>query len=120
NKLYAHERTAEITRKRIETIFQVGLLHEHDSLLLGGLGCGAFNNPQMRIIEYFNEMIEKYGPYFKQITFAILSKKDPNYDLFSEHIRTSLKPLTNNNNTNDNSKPQESDTTTKEEEKGEG
>jgi uncharacterized protein (TIGR02452 family) len=86
DRLYESDEVAEITKKKIETIFQVALKKGHDSLVLGSLGCGAFNNPQMRIIEYFNLAIRKYGQYFKNITFAVLSKRDPNYDLFLEFI----------------------------------
>jgi uncharacterized protein (TIGR02452 family) len=86
DRLYEDPHIAEITKKRIETIFQVGIKKGHDSLVLGGLGCGAFNNPQMRIIEFFNELLEVYSPFYKKIVFAVLSKRDPNFDLFSKYI----------------------------------
>lgn len=95
NRLYADDHISEITKNRIETIFQIGIRKNHDSLVLGGLGCGAFNNPQMRIIEYYNENLQKYSKYFKKIVFAILSKKDPNFDLFSEYISYPDKPKQN-------------------------
>jgi uncharacterized protein (TIGR02452 family) len=89
NRLYLDPHVADMTRKRIETIFQIGIIKKHDSLVLGGVGCGAFNNPQMRIIEYFNDCLKKYKHKFKKIVFAVLSKRDPNFDLFSEFIDVS-------------------------------
>ena len=86
NRLYESDEMAQITRKKILMIFRVGIEQGHDCLVLGSLGCGAFNNPQMRIIEYFNEGIRDYGAYFRKIVFAVLSKGDPNFDLFDEHI----------------------------------
>jgi len=86
DRLYESIETAEITRQKILGIFRAGIENGHDCLVLGSLGCGAFNNPQMRVIEFFNEGIEKYCHYFRKIVFAVLSKDDPNYDLFSEHI----------------------------------
>lgn len=87
NRLYEDEHVIDITKKRITTIFQVAIKKKHDSLVLSGLGCGAFNNPQMRIIDFFNENIQKYRQFFKKIVFAVLSKKDPNYYLFSTYIK---------------------------------
>lgn len=86
DRLYEDSEVAERTRKKILMIFQVAIDQGHDCLVLGSLGCGAFKNPQMRIIDYFNEGIQKYRSYFRKIVFAVLSKKDPNFELFDKHI----------------------------------
>lgn len=69
----APELTAPVKNK-IRTIFRIVLLHGHDSLVLGALGCGAFRNPPSHIARLFHEVMEE--PEFKNkyrlLFFAIL------------------------------------------------
>ena len=64
----------EPVKNKIRTIFRIGLLHGHDSLVLGALGCGAFRNPPSHIARLFHEVMEE--PEFKNkyrlLLFAIL------------------------------------------------
>lgn len=64
----------EGTKNKMRTILRIGLLHGHDSLVLGALGCGAFCNPPSHIAKLFHEVFEE--PEFKNkyrlISFAIL------------------------------------------------
>lgn len=64
----------ELVKNKIRTIFRIGLLHGHDSLVLGALGCGAFRNPPSHIARLFHEVMEE--PEFKNkyriLLFAIL------------------------------------------------
>ena len=60
---------------KIESIFKIGIKHNHDSLVLGALGCGAFNNPPEEVAKIFKIMIDKYGKFYKKIGFAILIVK---------------------------------------------
>lgn len=79
-------------KNKIRTIFRIVLLHGHDSLVLGALGCGAFRNPPSHIARLFHEVMEE--PEFKNkyrlLFFAILDdhnaklkhNPDGNYLLF--------------------------------------
>ena len=64
----------EPVKNKIRTIFRIGLSHDHDSLVLGALGCGAFRNPPRHVARLFHEVMEE--PEFKDkyrcIVFAIL------------------------------------------------
>ena len=64
----------EPIKNKIRTIFRIGLVHGHDSLVLGALGCGAFRNPPRHVARLFHEMMDE--PEFKDkyrcIVFAIL------------------------------------------------
>ena len=64
----------EPIKNKIRTIFRIGLVHGHDSLVLGALGCGAFRNPPRHVARLFHEVIDE--PEFKNkyccIVFAIL------------------------------------------------
>lgn len=65
-------------KNKIRTIFRIGLVHGHDSLVLGALGCGAFRNPPRRVARLFHEVMDE--PEFKNryrlIVFAILDDRN--------------------------------------------
>ena len=64
----------EGTKNKMRTILRIGLLHGHDSLVLGAIGCGAFCNPPSHIARLFHDVFEE--PEFKNkyrlVCFAIL------------------------------------------------
>lgn len=57
---------------KIESLFLVGINGGHDSLVLGALGCGAYQNPPQEVVSLYRLAIRKYGTYFRRIGFAIL------------------------------------------------
>jgi uncharacterized protein (TIGR02452 family) len=94
----------EAIKNKIHTIFRMGLVHGHDSLVLGALGCGAFQNPPRHVARLFHEVMDE--PEFKNkyrcIVFAILDdhnahqKHNPegNFKPFAEEFAGMDKPLT--------------------------
>ena len=79
-----NEEQRTIMRNKIELIFKLAIYHQKTKLVLGALGCGAFNNPPYEVALIFKEMITKYQYYFERIGFAILSRGDQNYKIFRE------------------------------------
>jgi uncharacterized protein (TIGR02452 family) len=75
-----------LTFYKIETIFKYAQTNGNEHLVLGALGCGAFNNPPLDIIEMFNVCLKKYNGYFANIIFSVKSIFDDNFNLFNEHI----------------------------------
>jgi len=69
------EEAKVITRNKIRTIFRIGLLKGHDSLVLGAFGCGAFRNPPREMAQLFKEVMEEdeFKDRYRLITFAIFS-----------------------------------------------
>ena len=65
---------AEITLDKMRTIFRIGILQGHDSLVLSAMGCGAFANPPAHIAKLFHQVIEEdeFRDKFSVIDFAIL------------------------------------------------
>lgn len=61
-------------KNKIRTILRLGLVHGHDSLVLGALGCGAFRNPPHHIAKLFHEVIQEaeFANKYKRLIFAIL------------------------------------------------
>lgn len=77
-----------IMKSTIENIFKVAYLQNKETLVLGALGCGAYHNPPLIVISIFNEYLKKYNGAFKNIIFAVYSKRDNNFELFNKHIFT--------------------------------
>lgn len=65
---------ADITLDKMRTIFRIGMLQGHDSLVLSAMGCGAFANPPAHIAKLFHQVIEEdeFRDKFSLIDFAIL------------------------------------------------
>lgn len=64
----------DAVKNKIRTILRIGIVHNHDSLVLGALGCGAFRNPPRHIAKLFHEVINEpeFHGRFAKIVFAIL------------------------------------------------
>lgn len=86
----------EPIKNKIRTILRIGLLHRHDALVLGALGCGAFCNPPKHIARLFHEVIDEqeFKNKYRLIAFAILDdhnahrshNPEGNYKPFAEEF----------------------------------
>lgn len=62
-----------IMTRKIRMILQTAAMMEQKNLVLGALGCGAFNNPPHIVADIFCRMIrDEYDGVFDRICFAIL------------------------------------------------
>jgi uncharacterized protein (TIGR02452 family) len=70
----SHNKIINITTKKIETIFKIAILNNHDSIILSAFGCGAYENDPTLIANIFKDVIynNNYKSYFKHICFAII------------------------------------------------
>ena len=81
---------AENTKRKIRCMLATGLYHDHDSLVLSALGCGAFRNPPRHMAELFKEVLEEdeFANKYKHISFAIIddhnARREGNYQPFKE------------------------------------
>jgi uncharacterized protein (TIGR02452 family) len=72
---------------KIENIFLTAYLNNYDTLVLGALGCGAYENPIMEVTNIFLNTLNKFRGCFKKVTFAVLSwGSNTNFKLFHEHV----------------------------------
>ena len=64
----------EPTREKFRTILRIAGHHDHDVLVLGAFGCGAFRNPPAHVAELFAEVLreDEFDGRFRVIVFAIL------------------------------------------------
>lgn len=69
-----NEEAIRITKNKIRTIYRIGVLHGHDSLVLGAWGCGAFGNPPEQMAQLFMEVLgeDEFKGRYKDIRFAII------------------------------------------------
>lgn len=89
----------QLMTDKIESIFKIAILNNVDSLVLGALGCGVFNNPPQEVANIFKGMINNYGKYFKKIVFAVLAKEgdyksEDNFKIFSTTLTSKSTNLT--------------------------
>ena len=71
----------EPIKNKIRSIFRIGLIHSHDSLVLGALGCGAFRNPPRHVARLFHEVMDEpeFKNKYRRIVFAILDDHNANH-----------------------------------------
>lgn len=86
----------ELMRDKIRTIYRIALRHGHDALVLGALGCGAFDNRPEAVAFLFRQVLteEEFRKRFRFVGFAILEGKGktsgpngkfaPFYNLFGQ------------------------------------
>lgn len=78
------ERDLKLLRAKIRTILRIAAVHGHTKLVLGALGCGAFQNPPVQVAQAFKSVLaeREFKGIFEEICFAILedqnSKKEHN------------------------------------------
>ena len=62
------------TLERIRTILRIAWNNGQRRLVLGALGCGAFNNPPAHMAQLFRQVIEEpeFQGLFRQIVFAVI------------------------------------------------
>lgn len=77
----------EITKEKLRGIMKVALIHGHDSVILGAMGCGAFRNPPKHIAKIMHEIIYQYSDCFKKIVIPILDYNGSNnFEIFREEM----------------------------------
>lgn len=69
----------KLLSEKIETIFQVAYEKRHDCLVLGALGCGAWNNPPEEVARLFKRVCLKWDSIFREIVFAVLEVDTKDY-----------------------------------------
>jgi uncharacterized protein (TIGR02452 family) len=70
------ERRSEINPamwQRILKVLSIGILHGHDSIVLGAWGCGAFGNDSSEIARLFHKALEaNFSGAYRRVIFAIV------------------------------------------------
>lgn len=77
------------TLERIRAIFRIAYNNGQRRLVLGALGCGAFNNPPRHMAQLFKKVIEEpeFQGLFREICFAVIedhNSMNANYKAFRD------------------------------------
>ena len=63
--------------QRILKVLAIGILHSHNSIVLGAWGCGAFGNDLKEIAALFERALrENFNGAYRRVLFAILDWSD--------------------------------------------
>lgn len=57
----------KLMRNKIRAIFNIAMIYGHKTLILGALGCGAFNNPPEEVATIYKEVIAEY-PFLTELS----------------------------------------------------
>jgi len=74
---------------KIKNILNTAYIHNHDSIVLSALGCGAWECPPEEVALLFKETITEYKNAFKCIIFAILEVDKNNYIVKNNNLNNS-------------------------------
>ncbi len=75
NKVPAEEqsRIADVMASRFARVLHIGLAHNHDAIVLGAWGCGAFGNDPSAIAGLFRSALQgPSGRGYRHVVFAIV------------------------------------------------
>ena len=77
---YIAPKLIEGVKNKIRTIFRIACDQGQRNLVLGALGCGAFNNPPKHVAELFRDVLceEEFDGAFNKICFAVKSDHNSN------------------------------------------
>jgi len=75
---------ASKTQEKMRAMFRIALNHQHNCLILGAFGCGAFRNPTRHIAQLFKEVVAQFWNQIQIISFAILE----DHNTFQKHNPT--------------------------------
>lgn len=77
---------SDLTRDKMRTALRVAALHDHDSCVLGALGCGAYHNPPEQVAALFRDVIAEpeFEGVFRELAFAVVDgPRTDNYRVFA-------------------------------------
>ena len=56
---YTHVRDRQAMKEKMRVVLRVAAVRKHRVLVLGALGCGAFGNPRVEVVECWKEVLEE-------------------------------------------------------------
>lgn len=88
--IYANNGDRDLMKQKMRLALRIAASRGHDSLVLGALGCGAYNNPVGEVVTAWEQVLteaEFSGGWWKEVWFAVLDSKDgPNFKAFKEGL----------------------------------
>ncbi|KAK4119406.1 hypothetical protein N657DRAFT_650226 [Parathielavia appendiculata] len=86
--VFADPADRELTKDKMRLCLRMAGTKGHTMLVLGAIGCGAFQNPPQEVAKCWQEVLsetEFAGGWFKEIWFAVYDRRNEgNYEIFKE------------------------------------
>ena len=73
------EEDHELFKMKVRNVLNIAYKYGHDSVVLGAMGCGAWQCPQEEVAKIFKNVVGEYEGMFRVITFAILEVNRKDY-----------------------------------------
>ena len=91
---YLSNEDTQLLENKIKMIIQVAKKYNHNTIIFGAMGCGAWQNPPQQVAKIFRKVLNEYDGIINNYVFAILSnynndddEYENNYDIFKNVFR---------------------------------
>lgn len=87
--VYTDPQDREMMREKMRIILRTAIRNKHRQIVLGALGCGAFENPPYEVCRLWRDVLQEpefSGGWWEDVVFAVLSKgkADNNFNEFHQ------------------------------------
>lgn len=79
NEIQLNQEDVEILKHKIKLIIQIAIKFNHDTIIFGALGCGAWKNPPKHVAQIFKEILTEFDGVMLNYYFAIMNTTNDNY-----------------------------------------
>ncbi|OJD14806.1 hypothetical protein AJ78_04894 [Emergomyces pasteurianus Ep9510] len=82
-QVYKDPADREIMKEKMRVILRTAAINQHRRLVLGALGCGAFENPKEEVADCWGEVFrerEFAGGWWESVIFAVMDDRDEGKD----------------------------------------
>ncbi|KKZ68435.1 hypothetical protein EMCG_05894 [[Emmonsia] crescens] len=81
--VYKDPADREIMKEKMRVVLRTAAVNQHRRLVLGALGCGAFENPKEEVADCWGEVFQERefsGGWWESIIFAVMDDRDEGED----------------------------------------
>ncbi|EEH08066.1 conserved hypothetical protein [Histoplasma capsulatum G186AR] len=82
-QVYKDPADREIMKEKMRVVLRTAAVNQHRRLVLGALGCGAFENPKEEVADCWGEVFQERefsGGWWESIIFAVMDDRDEGKD----------------------------------------
>ncbi|EER39855.1 conserved hypothetical protein [Histoplasma capsulatum H143] len=82
-QVYKDPADREIMKEKMRVVLRTATVNQHRRLVLGALGCGAFENPKEEVADCWGEVFQERefsGGWWESIIFAVMDDRDEGKD----------------------------------------
>jgi len=83
---------SNILKIKIKLIIQTAVQFNHNTIIFGAMGCGAWRNPIKHVALIFKEILQEYDGVILNYYFAIMNTTDENY-IIRNHNKDTRKTI---------------------------